>query len=55
MGERAKCPWVSTGVTRAIFSDVIPENFTTLSLGDEEVELRPGGRVMPVTWDNRFE
>lgn len=44
-----------TGVTRAIFSDIVMENFTALSLDDREVELKPGGKNMPVTWDNRLE
>eukprot|EP00752_Nemacystus_decipiens_P002251 g2132.t2 len=43
------------GVTRAIFSDIVMENFTALSLDDREVELRPGGKNIPVTWDNRLE
>lgn len=44
-----------TGVTRAIFSDIVMENFTALSLDDREVELKPGGKNIPVTWDNRLE
>ncbi|CAN0181713.1 unnamed protein product [Pylaiella littoralis] len=43
------------GVTRAIFSDIVMENFTALSLDDREVELKPGGTNIPVTWDNRLE
>lgn len=43
------------GVTRAIFSDIVMENFTALSLDDREVELKPGGKNIPVTWDNRLE
>ncbi|CAM9305078.1 unnamed protein product, partial [Sphacelaria rigidula] len=43
------------GVTREIFSDIVMETFTTLSLDDREVELKPDGRNTPVTWDNRLE
>ncbi|CAN0107082.1 unnamed protein product, partial [Ectocarpus sp. 12 AP-2014] len=31
------------------------ENFTAVSLDNREVELKPGGKNMSVTWDNRFE
>lgn len=31
------------------------ENFTALSLDDKEIELKPGGKNIPVTWDNRLE
>lgn len=48
-------PYFPAGVTRAIFSDIVMENFTALSLDDREVELKPGGKNIPVTWDNRLE
>lgn len=43
------------GVTRSLFSDIVMENFTAVSLDNREVELKPGGKNIPVTWDNRFE
>ncbi|CAM9143892.1 unnamed protein product [Scytosiphon promiscuus] len=43
------------GVTPSIFSDIVMENFTALSLDDKEMELKPGGKSIPVTWDNRLE
>lgn len=43
------------GVTPSMFPDIVLENFTTLSLDDTKVELRPGGRSTPVTWENRLE
>lgn len=46
---------LTEGVTRAIFSDIVMESFTALSLDDREVELKPGGKNIPVTWDNRLE
>ncbi|CAM9164819.1 unnamed protein product [Ectocarpus sp. 8 AP-2014] len=43
------------GVTRTLFSDIVMENFTAVSLDNREVELKPGGKNISVTWDNRFE
>jgi hypothetical protein len=43
------------GIDRNTFSDVFYETFTTMSSDQREVELMPGGRDKPVSFDNRLE
>lgn len=52
MTVEVTCP---PGVTPALFSDTVMESFTALSLDGREIELKPGGKDMAVTWDNRLE
>jgi len=44
-----------TGVDAESFADLFFENFTTYLTDGSQVELRPGGRSMDLTFDNRFE
>eukprot|EP00743_Colponemidia_sp_Colp-15_P004697 GILK01005060.1.p1 GENE.GILK01005060.1~~GILK01005060.1.p1 ORF type:complete len:518 (-),score=109.58 GILK01005060.1:144-1697(-) len=43
------------GVTRETFQDYIPYTFTITSSDGRELELKEGGRDLPVTWENRQE
>lgn len=42
-------------VTRETFGDYITNNFVTTSSDGREIELKEGGRDIPVTWENRKE
>ena len=43
------------GITADIFQDVIFETFTTYSSDNRQVELKPKGASLAVTFDNRYE
>ena len=43
------------GMTKEVFEEYILETFTVRKNDGAEVELIPGGRHVPVTWENRIE
>eukprot|EP01119_Soliformovum_irregulare_P017292 TRINITY_DN5115_c0_g1_i2.p1 TRINITY_DN5115_c0_g1~~TRINITY_DN5115_c0_g1_i2.p1 ORF type:complete len:2108 (+),score=625.85 TRINITY_DN5115_c0_g1_i2:350-6673(+) len=43
------------GITEDMFEDIITEVFTTNGSDGKEIELKPNGKNIPVTFQNRFE
>ncbi|TMW60609.1 hypothetical protein Poli38472_000651 [Pythium oligandrum] len=41
------------GITESMFDEIIDATFTVLSSSRQEVELVPGGRAVPVQWEDR--